>query len=942
MLKHITAFLLLLIFSIESNAQYPKNPVASSSTEERIQAVQDRKELRVASNYLGIEATSIGPTVMSGRVVDVAVDPNNTKHFFVAYATGGVWETKNNGHSFHPIFDENEYTIHCGALAVDWQNETIYVGTGEANSSRSSYAGYGLFRCDFGYNDPHKWKLWKHIGLVQVQHISRILIHPTDPNIIYVAAMNSLFSSDTSGGLYTSKDRGETWNKIFSTASPISAVDIELVPEHPDTLLLAVWERSRRGWDFTEGGDGSAIYTSKDAGLSWNRSENFVSGKNVGRIGISIGKDNVVYALLDNQERQPSETKVDEGLTKNSFKSMSEKEFMALDDSTLSAFLKNRLPKIYTAKKLKKMSKKGELTPIDIFNYLHDSNAAMFEDPVNGAELYRSNDLGATWDKTHDLILENVCYSYGYYFGTLHASSSNAEHVFIAGVPLLQSLDGGTTFSYAGGDNVHADHHYISINPNDPLHLINGNDGGINISYDGAQTWTKCNSPAVGQFYTVAVDNQKKYLVYGGLQDNGTWKGPNDYTYSSSWHQVGKYPYQRIGGGDGMQVHIDPRDNTVYMGYQYGHYNYKDADGRNHPIHPKHELREPHLRWNWQTPILLSVHDPDVFYIGSNKLHCSREKYKNFKTISDDLTTGPKPGNVSYGTLSCIAESPLKEGLLYTGSDDGLLHYSANSGKDWTRISDSLPQHLWVKEILPSRHYQNKVYTALNGHAWDNFQSQLFMSDDNGITWRRIGKNLPAEPINTVIEDPNYSHILYLGTDAGVYISTNGGKDFYPLSNLPPVAVHDLAIQEEHRDLIVATHGRSLYKIQLEPVYQSETFRDSLFKLLELPQIKYSESWGKLNYRWETRVPSLSIVFFSELNEPVDIEIRDSEDRVLLTKSISSVKGYNRNDVKLEFQENPSDNLLQGALHKYYLSPGMYTVHLKQNTLLRTQTFLVK
>mgnify|MGYP000194298218 CR=1 FL=1 len=209
-------------------------------------------------------------------------------------------------------------------------------------------------------------------------------------------------------------------------------------------------------------------------------------------------------------------------------------------------------------------------------------------------------------------------------------------------------------------------------------------------------------------------------------------------------------------------------------------------------------------------------------------------------------------------------------------------------------------------------------------------------------TWKDISSNIPASPVNVIREDPVNADILYLGTDAGVYISTNGGKDFYPLSNLPPVAVHDLAIQEENRDLIVATHGRSLYKIQLEPVYQSETFRDSLFKLLELPQIKYSESWGKLNYRWETRVPSLSIVFFSELNEPVDIEIRDSEDRVLLTKSISSVKGYNRNDVKLEFQENPSDNLLQGALHKYYLSPGMYTVHLKQNTLLRTQTFLVK
>ena len=941
MLQKTLAFGLLLI-CISANAQYPENPVRPSSAEERMQAVEQRQKLRAESSYLGIEATNIGPSIMSGRVVDIAVNPDNTIHFFVAYATGGVWETKNNGHSFTPIFDNNRYTIHCGALAVDWKGSILYVGTGEVNSSRSSYSGYGLFKCYFGYDNPDKWKVWDQIGLEQVHHIAKIIIHPEDPDILYVAAMSSLFSSDTNGGVYKTTTGGESWQNIFSASDGTSAVDLEIIPNNPNTLLVAIWERSRRGWDFTESGASSAIYTSNDAGLSWDKSENFVSGEHVGRIGISIGKENVVYALLDNQERQPSETKVDESLTKNSFKSMSKEEFSALNDSSLNAFLKNKLPKIYTAKKLKKLSKKGEFEPLDIFNYLYDNNAAMFENPVNGAELYRSNDLGFTWHKTHDSTLTNVYYSYGYYFGVVQASPSNADHVFIAGVPLLQSLDGGTTFTYAGGDNVHADHHFIWINPNDPLHLISGNDGGINISYDGAQTWTKCNSPAAGQFYTVAVDNQKKYNVYGGLQDNGTWRGPNDYEYSTSWHQEGNYPYQRIGGGDGMQVQIDPRDNTVYTGYQYGNYNYRDAAGENHQIHPKHELKEPKLRWNWQTPILLSAHDPDVFYIGSNKLHRSTEQYKNFKIISRDLTNGAKQGDVSYGTLSCISESPIKEGMLYTGSDDGLLHHSANSGKTWKRISDSLPPHLWIKEVLASRHSQNKVYTALNGHTWDHFDSYLFVSSTNGEAWKRIGLNLPAEPINTVLEDPNHAHILYVGTDAGVYISTNSGADFYPLSNLPPVAVHDLAIQEGNRDLIVATHGRSLYKLQLEPVYQSKTFRDSTFTLLPLPKIKYNENWGKLNYRWDTRVPSLNVVFFSELSESITIEIRDSENHVLLTKSVLSTKGYNQNEVQLEFSENQSKTPIQGTLQKYYPSPGTYTVYLRQNTLVRTQSFLVK
>jgi hypothetical protein len=216
------------------------------------------------------------------------------------------------------------------------------------------------------------------------------------------------------------------------------------------------------------------------------------------------------------------------------------------------------------------------------------------------------------------------------------------------------------------------------------------------------------------------------------------------------------------------------------------------------------------------------------------------------------------------------------------------------------------------------------------------------VSDDNGGAWKRIGTNLPAEPINTVLEDPNYSHIMYVGTDAGLYISTNGGKDFCPMSNLPPVAVHDLAIQEENRDLILATHGRSLYKVQLEPVYQSETFKDSLFTLLALPSLKYNEKWGKLNYRWDTQVPSISIVFFSKRANPVEIEIQDSEGNLLLKKIIPAVKGYNRTDISLEFQGNPSHNLLQGSLLRYYPSPGAYTVKLKQNAQTRTQTFLVK
>lgn len=945
MLLKIFAALGVLLSSFISFAQnpYPKNPVVPSTTEERIQAIKQRQQLHSESNFTGVPAANIGPTIMSGRVVHVAVNPKNSKHFFVAYATGGVWQTKNNGQSFLPVFDKNGYTIHCGAIAVDWITKKLYVGTGEANSSRSSYSGYGLLVCDFSVNKDSSWNHWQHIGLEEVHHIAKIVLHPTQPDIIYVAAMSSLFSSGPNGGLYKTVDNGKSWNTVYSLGDAISAVDVELLPNHPDTIILSLWDRARRGWDFTEGGGNSGVYRSGNGGLNWDNTALPIAKENTGRIGISLGQDNVLYALVDNQEQYTDEEKEKhEGLTKNSFEKMTSDSFLALDDSTLNAFLQKKLPKTYTAKKLKKMSKKGDFEPIDVYNYLYDSNAAMFEDPVKGAELYRSEDLGKTWKKTHEKILKNICYSYGYYFGVVHASPSDKEHVFIAGVPLLQSLDGGQTFTFSGGDNVHVDHHYIWVNPKDPLHLINGNDGGINISYDGGETWAKCNSPAVGQFYTVAVDNDKPYNVYGGLQDNGTWKGPNNYKYARQWHQEGRYAYQRVGGGDGMQIQVDPRDNTLYTGSQYGNYRYKDAQGKNHYIHPKHLLKEAKLRWNWQTPILLSTHDPDVLYIGSNRLHKSTEQYKNFRTLSEDLTNGAKKGNVSYGTLACIAESPLKEGILYTGSDDGLIHLSPNGGKTWIRISDSLPQHLWVTEVLASKYAENTVYAALSGYTWDHFNSYLYVSANNGATWSKIGKNLPAEPINTVVEDPTNDHILYLGTDAGLYISTNRGQDFYPLGDIPPVAVHDLAIQETKKDLVVATHGRSIYKIKLQHVYDANKYRDSSLTILPIATIPLAKNWGDLSYRWKTYSPELDLAFYSKNSGVVTLTLSDTEGNKILTKEMNASKGYNATQMKLEFDKNPSDLLNKGTLGKYYPVAGKYTVILEQKDQQAKQSFLVK
>ncbi|MFT6176618.1 MAG: hypothetical protein ACJAUF_000527, partial [Bacteroidia bacterium] len=299
--RALVAFALIFTLSLTANAQYPSNPVKPTTEKERIAAVEKRQELQASSSYQGIEATNIGPTIMSGRVVDMAIDPDDTKHFFVAYATGGVWETKNNGQSFTPVFDDNGYTIHCGALAVNWVEKILYVGTGEANSSRSSYAGFGIFKCNFSINDPQVWQLWENLGLTATQHISRIILHPTDNRTLYVAAMGSLFSPNKDRGVYKTIDGGKTWKQVLYIDENTSAVDLEIDPKNPNRLYAAMWQKTRRAWNFWEGGKNSGVHISEDGGETWSKPGGFPAGKNIGRIGLSVSGA-TIYALIDNQE----------------------------------------------------------------------------------------------------------------------------------------------------------------------------------------------------------------------------------------------------------------------------------------------------------------------------------------------------------------------------------------------------------------------------------------------------------------------------------------------------------------------------------------------------------------------------------------------------------------------------------------------------------------
>lgn len=823
-----------------------KKTISSDEKREEFPAI---KQLDYENSSLhGWQIKNIGPTVMSGRVTDIDVNPADPTDFFVAYASGGLWRTRNNGTTFEPVADKMP-TLTIGDFSVDWKTGRIYLGTGESNSSRSSYAGYGVFVSD-------DWgKSWNGPFLTKTHHIGRILIHPTNPDIAWCGAMGHLYTQNAERGVYKTEDGGETWKKILFVDDSTGCIDLVMEPGNPNTLYASMWQRDRKAWNFTESGSKSGIYKSIDGGKSWTKlntpGAGFPNNNGTGRIGIAAFDANIVYALVDNQNDKPVKavTNSEDGLTNDQLKTLTKESFLSLPDSVIKAYLKAQdFPKDITTAIVKQKVRNNELTPLQIAEYTDNANARLFNTNAIGAELYRSKDGGLTWTKTHEAELKNLFFTYGYYFGNVRVSQKNSNLVYVAGYQVLKSSDGGKSFETMAYDNVHADHHALWIDPQNPNHLINGNDGGINISYDNGKTWIKCNNPAVGQFYAVTVDNASPFNVYGGLQDNGVWVGPSTYEASVEWHQSGNYPYKNLMGGDGMQVQVDPRDNnTVYTGFQFGNYYRVSRDGKEEGayITPQHQLGEKPYRFNWQTPILLSSHNADILYMGSNFLHRSLDKGNTWQKISGDLTFGGKPGDVAFGTITTISESSFKFGLIYAGTDDGKAWITQDGGSTWARIDEKLPQGLWVSRIIASKHLESRVYITLNGYRNDEFESYMYVSEDYGKTWKSLNERRLMEPVNVIKEDPTNPNLLFLGTDNGLYVTFDRGSYWIPVSGIPQVAVHDLAIQERDKKLVIGTHGRSIYLADLKVIeaLAKAPHSNNAYCIFPL-EMKVRKSWG--------------------------------------------------------------------------------------------------
>jgi photosystem II stability/assembly factor-like uncharacterized protein len=884
---------LVMASLLSSAAQARPRPDGPADYADKLAAWETHQALVAASPYNGLKWRTVGPVVQGGRLVDLEVVPGQPYTFYAAYASGGLWKTTNNGHSFEPLFDEQPSMI-MGAIAVDPNNpETVWVGTGENNSSRSSYGGMGVYRSDDG------GKSWRYMGLGDTDRIGRVLVDPRDSKRIFVTALGKLYTPGGQRGIFRSTDGGENWEQVLAGGEWTGVVDLVMKPDDPDTLYAAAWDRKRRPWDFTEGGNGSAIYKSSDGGDTWSHLEGGLPrGDLIGRIGLAVSaaSPDTLYASIDNQQQLPEDQWElgDRPINAKRLRGMSKEEFLKQDKNEIERFIRSSDFEVsIDADKLIEWVKNDEVSIQDIIDELGDANANLFNTDIVGLQVWRSDDAGASWRLTHDEPLGQVVYTYGYYFGQIRVSPKDPDQVYVLGVPVVKSNDGGKSWFSVQGRGVHVDYQSMWINPQHPDHILIGNDGGADVSYDGGQTWVKVDAQPLGQFYTVNVDMAEPYNVYGGLQDNGTIRCSS----TNRWYTGENC--KRINGGDGMYVSVDPRDNkTTYSGSQFGYYA-RFGDGGRSEVRPRDAFGEPALRYNWNTPVILSSHNADVVYFGANYLYRSMDKGETWTAISDDLTRSDQRGDVPFATMTSLSESTFQFGLIWAGTDDGQVWVTESGGSSWSDVADKLPRDRWVSRVEASSHVRERAYVSFNGYRDDDIRAYVYRTDDLGKRWKDISKGLPAEAVNVIREDPVVADIVYVGTDRGVYVSIDGGDSWSALQGgLPKVPVHDLVVHPRERELVAGTHGRSIWIVDVLPLQDLvEAGTDTDLKVFHIDEIKASRGWRGQRSRWFFRsqdAPRATVNYWSSASGSASIEILDDNDAVVRRLSSEAAVGMNR------------------------------------------------
>lgn len=756
---------LLLALGILAAAGWQAAHGQVTDPQQRLQMYQAHAAMEESSLFKNHPWQFVGPTNISGRMTDVdVVRPKGESYtIFVAGASGGVWRSRNEGVTWEPVFEHAASTsIGDVTLAPSDQN-IIWVGTGEANIFRSSMAGSGVYKSTDGGES------WRFMGLAGTYTIPRIIVHPSNPEIVYVASSGHEWTHNEERGLYKTTDGGESWENVLFIDEETGVIDLVMDPRDPDILYAATWQRIREKWNDPRNEpwyEGSAIHKTTDGGATWSEvAEGLPAPEHRGRIGLDIARSNpdVLYAFVDNYE---TAREAPEGLT--------------------DAYGRPRGP------------------------------------VIRGATVYRSDDAGASWYRTseHNRFMEGLSGTYGWVFGQMRVDPNDEDRIYVMGLGLNVSEDAGRTFRNLPG--MHGDHHGLWIDPANSDYLVNVNDGGVAISYDGGESWRTFydNLPLV-QFFNVAFDMDDPFRVYGSIQDHGSYRGVVDLSRGRA--DIPAVEFESAPGGEGSSHAIDPTDpRIVYSAGFYGTIQRTNMEtGETVSIVPRPPEGELAYRGQWVAPFILSPHNPRILYHGMNYLFRSMHRGESWTRISPDLTFDDpeKYGDIPYQTLFSIAESPLKFGLLYVGTDDGRVWMTGNDGRDWKEINQGVPVK-WVAELVASRYDEETVYMIQNGKRDDDFAPYVWKSTDKGERWTSIVNNLPSGPVNVIKEDPKNPAVLYVGTDLGVYVSLDGGAGWHSLpgGDLPTSYYQDLVIHPREDILVAATHGRGLWALDVRPI----------------------------------------------------------------------------------------------------------------------------
>jgi photosystem II stability/assembly factor-like uncharacterized protein len=697
----------------------------------------------------GMKPRAIGPAAMSGRVTAVDVVIKDPDIMYVGAASGGVWKTVSGGISWESVFDK-ESTLSVGAIAIQQDNPSVvWVGTGEGNPRNSLNGGDGIYKTLDG------GKTWKKMGLEKTRHIHRVIIDPKNPNTVYVAAIGSPWGEHPERGVYKTTDGGNTWERVLFVDNKTGCAELVMDPSNPNKLIANMWEHRRWPWTFKSGGPSSGLYITFDGGKTWTKKtdkDGLPEGE-LGRMGLAIArsKPDVVYALIE--------------------------------------------------------SKKNAL--------------------------YKSEDGGNKWTKVTDVNNQTNVSGRPFYFWEIYVDPKNENRIYSLHTIVTMSEDGGRTFKSLVGWKVHLDHHAWWIHPENPEFIVDGNDGGFNISRDGGKTWHFIDNIPVGQFYHINVDNQHPYNVYGGMQDNGSWSGP-----AYVWRRAGirNSYWQEVSFGDGFDVSPDPVDPRYgYTMWQGGNLQrYDQVTGNNQYIKPTHPDASVKLRYNWNSALAQDPHDVSSLYYGSQFLHKSTDKGNTWQVISPDLTTNDKEkqkqdesggltmdatGAENHCTILAIAPSPLDKNVIWVGTDDGNVQVTRDGGKTWTNTSPKivgLPKNAWVPQIKASTYKAGEAYVVVNNYRQFDYKPYLFRTRDFGATWETVVTPAQVGESNytlAVVQDPVEPKLLFLGTENGMWVSIDEGKNWTKWTNAYPAGVPtiDLVIHPREHDLVIGTFGRALY-----------------------------------------------------------------------------------------------------------------------------------